>query len=164
MGFSIGGLISGAAKAVGSVLTKSVDPIVSIAGSALTGAFAAPVRQPSLSVTPAVLQQTRMTPGSAVGLAIGTGLTIMELLRASRAFTGRPVNAKKIRDSVKFCGIERTADAFGLSETDVCQIALSARKRRSRGISAADLRRTRSTIRKVTTIGKQLKSLGSGRR
>jgi len=164
MGFSIGGLVSGAAKAVGSVLSRTTDPLLQIGGAALTGAFAAPAPSGSISVTPTVLQPARLGVGSAVGLFVGGAGIVAELLRMSRSFTGRPVNAKKIRASVQFCGISVTAETFGLTESQICTIALSARKRRSRGISAADLRRTRSTIRKVTNISKSLKSLGAGRK
>jgi len=161
MGFSIGGLISGAAKAVGTALAFSPDPVLRIGGAALTGAFAAPVRAPSGSVTPAVLQQTRtgINVPAMLGFGLSGALTVAELLKESRQNTGRPASSKKIRASVKVCGITLTAEAFGLSESQICTIAVQTGRRRARGISAADLRRTRSTIRKVSSIRKSLVAL-----
>ena len=67
--------------------------------------------------------------------------------------------AKKIIRSARECGIELASATFGLNVLDVCFLIAQPPTRRSRGISAADMRRTRSTIRKVTTIQHQLKSL-----
>ncbi len=67
--------------------------------------------------------------------------------------------AKKIVRSARECGIELAAQTFGLNVLQVCFLIAQPPTRRRRGISAADLRRTRSTIRKVTTIQKDLKQL-----
>ena len=67
--------------------------------------------------------------------------------------------AKKIVRSARECGIELAAATFGLNVLDVCFLIAQPPTRRSRGISAADMRRTRSTIRKVSTIQRQLKAL-----
>lgn len=67
--------------------------------------------------------------------------------------------SKKIIRAAKDCGIELAAATFGLDILDVCFLLAQPVSRRSRGISAADMRRTRSTIRKVTTIQRQLKDL-----
>lgn len=170
MGFSIGGLLSGAAGAAGSLLSGS-GPVGQILGGALTGAFAPKVRPAGLiagptisgSVSPTV-QQARVPIRFPGGIGFGVGVTVAELLRQSRETTGRPVSSRIIRESVRVCGIETTASAFGLSETDICRIAVSTGRRRARGISASDLRRTRSTIRKVAGIRKQLTALGAGRK
>jgi len=169
MGFSIGGLISGAAKGISSILSVSPDPITRIAGGALAGAFAAPTAAPAArsgSVSPAVLQPALRTGnvGTMLGLFVGGALTVAELLKQSREVTGRPASSRKIRQSVQICGIQVTAEAFGLSESQICRIAVQTGRRRARGISAADLRRTRSTIRKVAGIRKSLVALGAGRK
>lgn len=90
--------------------------------------------------------------GGAVGISV-----IGEILQLSREVTGRPVSAKKIRDAAKHCGIEIAANLFGISELQVCEVIIS-RPRRRRGISAADLRRTRATLRKVHTINHMIAS------
>lgn len=63
---------------------------------------------------------------------------------------------KKIVAAARHCGIPMAADMFGITESDVCQLVISPTRRR-RGISAADIRRTRSTIRKVKSIQKQIR-------
>lgn len=72
--------------------------------------------------------------------------------------------AKKIIRSARECGIELAAATFGLNVLDVCFLIAQPPTRRSRGISAADMRRTRSTIRKVLTISQQLTALKPARR
>ncbi len=87
-----------------------------------------------------------------------------QILAVARA-SSPGATAKKIVRSARECGIELAAATFGLNVLDVCFLIAQPPSRRSRGISAADMRRTRSTIRKVTTIQKQLKALsGPGRR
>lgn len=168
MGFSIGGLISGAAKAAGGLLRTSGGPVGAVLGGALQGAF--PVQPagfaavPSVQVGPRVQQARLPAIRMGPGFAFGAGVTIAELLRQSREATGRPVNSRIIRESVRVCGIETTSDAFALTTTEVCRIAVATGRRRARGISASDLRRTRSTIRKVAGIRKQLTALGAGRK
>lgn len=154
--FSIGGLLSG----IGSII-----PGV----SSLVSAFRGQPKQRGGGV-----RRVALRPGASVGPGAGvqkvlaartiqTGivglLSIKELLDLARENTGRPANAQKIIDSIRVCGIERTAEAFGLTETQVCTIAVSRRRRRARGISAADMRRTRSTIRKVHNISHDLQAL-----
>lgn len=103
----------------------------------------------------------RVGPGiSGVGVATGVVSVISAILMRAREFTGRPVSARKIRDAAKFCGLDVAASMFGLSTEEVCQIIIAKRHRR-RGISASDLRRTRSTIRKINTMRKSLKKLGA---
>ncbi len=81
----------------------------------------------------------------------------MILMQAKAASPG--ATAKKIVKAARDCGIELAAATFGLNVLDVCFLLAQPPTRRSRGISAADMRRTRSTIRKVTTIQAQLKQL-----
>jgi len=169
MGFSIGGLVSGATRAVSSALRGSGVAGDILSAGLLAGIGPEPISRGGFvsgSVTPTV-QQARLPvrlPGGGITIGFGAGVTIAELLRRSRESTGRPVSSRIIRESVRVCGIATTADAFALSETEVCTIAVSTGRRRARGISASDLRRTRSTIRKVGNIGKQLKALGAGRK
>ncbi len=73
------------------------------------------------------------------------------ILATARAFAPG-ATAKKIIRSARECGIELAAATFGLNILDVCFLIAQPPTRRARGISAADLRRTRSTLRKVANI------------
>lgn len=126
-----------------SVITQVAGPIVA---TAARGAVQAVLNQPIPS-------------GGAVG---GGGVRTvtrkqMILLQARAANAG--ATAKKIIRSARECGIELAAATFGLSVLDVCFLIAQPPTRRSRGISAADMRRTRSTIRKVLTISHQIQAL-----
>lgn len=158
MGFSIGSLISAVGKGIGAV----ASPFGGLAG-VLTAA--API---VASLVGPTAQQARFIPrlpgpvgrsrGGILGPAIGVA-TVAELLAMSRERTGRPASSRKIRESARVCGIPLTAETFGLSESEVCTIIVSTGRRRARGISAADLRRTRSTLRKVHNISHDLRAL-----
>ena len=98
-------------------------------------------------------------PPTMGALATG-GLGILaEILLRAKENTGRRVTKREIIQAAKTCGIELTAQSMGISEIDVCRVIAAGAPRRRRGISAADMRRTRSTIRKVNTIRKDLKQL-----
>lgn len=162
MGFSIGGLLSGAGAAAAAQITGPLGPVIR---GGLAGGFAT-VPRPGTSTVPVPQQAARFPmrlPGSG-GVLFGTGVTIADILRRARENSGRSVSSRTIRDSVRVCGIEVTTETFGLTASEVCQVAIATGRRRSRGISAADLRRTRSTIRKVSTIRKQLTALSTGRK
>ncbi len=73
------------------------------------------------------------------------------ILATARAFSPG-ATAKKIIRSARQCGIELAAATFGLNVLDVCFLIAQPATRRSRGISAADIRRTRSTMRKVNSL------------
>lgn len=103
-----------------------------------------------------------LTRGTALAVQ-GAGALAM-LFALSRERTGQPVNRKKVAAAVRHCGIGLAADLFQLSETEICRIVISRGRRRGRGISAADLRRTRSTIRKVKNISRDLASIKATRR
>lgn len=93
------------------------------------------------------------------GAGVLAGGVISEVLQRARENTGQRVTKNKIIDSAKFCGIELTADTFGLSESDVCKVIVAGRSRRRRGISAADVRRTKRTLRFVRTIRADFKKV-----
>ena len=153
MGFSIGSFLKTiAGPVVGGLLG---GPAGALLGGAITTSFRAPSRSsipgPTIPVAlPALIPGAVM--GAGLGrLALATGV-VAGILALSRQNTGRPATAKKIREAARVCGMEVTAQTFGISVQDVCTIIVSKRSRRGRGISAADLRRTRSTIRKITTM------------
>lgn len=84
---------------------------------------------------------------------------IQVILAKARAATGGPVTRNKIIDSAKVCGLEITAQTFGLAVTEVCMVVVKGRTRRRRGVSAADIRRTKRTIGFASKIRKDLKAL-----
>ena len=96
--------------------------------------------------------------GAVTGFLGGGGGNGTPLSRA-RTQDGRRVTRKMVFAGVRGCGIELTASAFGLSELEVCSIVSKGMPRRGRGISAADLRRTRSTISKISNMQRSLKPL-----
>lgn len=157
MGFSIGSLLSGLAPIAGAFLGGPVGLAI---GTAVGSAFAPSPRRPSSQVGPTVRAASKIPQLLLKGAAgVGTVVTMGELLKIARENSGRRVTSKIIRDSVRVCGIEVTAATFGLSTEDICRIAVTTGRRRSRGISAVDLRRTRSTIRKVHNITHDLRAL-----
>lgn len=92
-------------------------------------------------------------------LAFGAGAVVQEILQQSREAVGRGVTRNKIIKAAKVCGIETAAATFGLSESQVCRVIVAGGTRRRRGISAADIRRTKRTLRFVRTIKKDLKAV-----
>ena len=93
------------------------------------------------------------------GGGVVAGGIIGEILRSSRENTGQRVTRNKIIDAARACGIELAADTFGISESDVCKVIVTGRSRRRRGISAADVRRTKRTLRFVKSIKQDLKAV-----
>lgn len=156
MGFSIGSFLGRIAGPVIGALTGS-PALGAIIGGGISAGFA-PRPQPASFRLPGIAGPTVRRAGfvGPVSRAIGLGAlavgTLAEILFRSRENTGRPASRKKIILSARVCGIALTAETFGISEADVCTVIVSGGRRRGRGISAADLRRTRSTIRKVHNI------------
>ncbi len=98
---------------------------------------------------------------SRIPAVVGRMTVLGELLQISRQTTGQVVTRQKIVDAVRHCGIELASDIFALTPSEICMIVISRPRRRSRGITAADLRRTRATIRKVHSIQHSLSHLKS---
>lgn len=88
---------------------------------------------------------------------------IKRILTQARENSCESVTSKKIRESARVCGLELTAERFGIDVMDVCVIVTNTRSRRSRGITASDLRRTRSTIRKIRSMQKDLSAVARRR-
>ncbi len=97
--------------------------------------------------------------GPLFAAGFGAGAVVSDILNRARENSGQRVTKNKIIDSARACGIELTADTFGLSETDVCKVIVAGRSRRRRGVSAADVRRTKRTLRFVRNIKKDLKAV-----
>lgn len=182
----LGGLIGGPAGAVigggiTSAFGSSAPEVVAATGRQTQPG---PVSPPALiagapsgrfiqasSVVPTAASLSKL-PG-ALG-AVGTGLGVLSLfggggngngnpisviLAKARAATGGPVTRNKIIDAAKVCGLEVAAQTFGLDVREVCLVVVKGRSRRRRGVSAADIRRTKRTINFASKIRKDLKAL-----
>lgn len=105
--------------------------------------------------------------GQSIGTAIGNYLNggsnvnnISQVLRVARA--NRPgATRKSIINGAKHCGIDVTAQMYGLNPMDVCAIVAKGMPRRRRGISASDVRRTRSTLCKINNLYHMMPTRGS---
>jgi len=188
MGFSIGGFLSSIAPAIGGALLGPVGSVIgrgiqvglsgggigspvgtvraatpdtgsgsSFGPTTVAGRLAATQAQLRIPI-PRIPAMPRGTGPFIGGTVVGT---IGEILFRAREFTGGPVSARKIRDAAKNCGLDIAASMFGISVEDVCRVVIARGSRRRRGISASDLRRTRSTIRKINNMRKSLKTLRS---
>lgn len=160
MGFSIGSLLKTIA---GPILGGIVGgPAGAIIGAGISAGFGPSTTQPSQRGPTAVALPAVVAPGmarGAIALAMTAAGVIAEMLLRASNNTGRRVTKRQVIDAVKFCGIGTAAGMFGLSESEICTIVIAKKRRRARGISAADLRRTRSTIRKVHNISHDLRAL-----
>jgi len=178
MAFSIGRFLGGLAGTAAGILTG--QPSIALAGvSSAIGAFnggssrgptqPAPQRRALPALVSAAQPQFPRTALFGSGVAapaarqqfglpavVSDASNVADILRRMRENTGAVVSSRKISDMVKHCGFAMTAESFGVSEIEVCMVVVHKRRRRSRGITAAALRTTRSTIRKVETIHKSL--------
>ncbi len=125
----------------GTFLPSSVGPVASV--GALTRGFArgGPLAQ-------------------LFGNGNGNGKNPIQIILAkARAATGGPVTRNKIIDAAKACGLETAAATFGIDLREVCLVIVKGRTRRRRGVSAADIRRTKRTINFASKVRKDLKAL-----
>ncbi len=134
----------------------SIGPIIEGAGAVLT----------ALPPIISAIQQTRSpvpatgfgSPFGQQGIAMPAAsngvrtMTQKQFILATARANNPGATAKKILRSARECGIELAAATFGLNVLDVCFLIAQPPTRRARGISAADLRRTRATVRKVHNI------------
>lgn len=142
--------------------TQTVPSVASAAlaafGGVTRGGF--PIGRPPVPARLPIPRFPGRLPGGAGGaIAGGVVSVVAEILARSRDATGRPVSAAKIRDAARACGLEVAAEMFGISTLDVCAIVIAKRRRRARGISASDMRRTRSTLRKISGLRKDVKAV-----
>ncbi len=113
----------------------------------------------AVTALPAVVKavQDIRRPGTAVvtgqpGAGVPPTMTRRQFILAVARANNPGATAKKILRSARECGIELAAATFGLDVLDVCFLIAQPPTRRSRGISAADIRRTRSTMRKINGL------------
>jgi hypothetical protein len=68
----------------------------------------------------------------------------------------RGATRKKIYQAARHCGLDVAAQTYGLDPMQVCQVVAAGYPRRARGVSAADIRRARGTLRKIRSFDKAL--------
>lgn len=140
-------------------------------GGALISAFTSQLAQ--RAAAPSIQLAGLRIPGLAP-LAGAAGRGMARVLGLNRTSTGKIsgvmlgsgqwVSKKSMIDLAKRIGIDAAALALGITVVELAEAIATQPRRRRRGISAADLRTTRRTIRNVTNIGKDLKALSTGRR
>ncbi len=155
-GSGIGAIVRGA-QAQGT----SVGPLIEAAGAVVTAlppiiAAVQQRRAPATGFGSPFGQQNIALPTRGAGMQT---MTRRQFILATARANNPGATAKKIIRSARQCGIELAAATFGLNVLDVCFLIAQPPTRRARGISAADMRRTRSTLRKVATISHDLQHL-----
>ena len=88
--------------------------------------------------------ETVMATTSACGTKAPTALQQINMVQ--KANCRRGVSSKKVKSMARTCGLDVAAATLGVPVTLVCQVVATPTRRRS-GISSADMRKTRSTIR-----------------
>ena len=81
-----------------------------------------------------------------------------------RLGSGSFVSRKKVVSMARRVGIEATAVAIGITVADMAEMVVTAPVRRRRGISAADIRRTKRTLRKVCQITNQFAAVKTAKK
>jgi len=96
---------------------------------------------------------SRLGAGGLVGAAAGVLRTAAGKIRGVVLASGRFLSTRKAAALARRVGIEAAAVGLGIGAVELAEMVLadseSRARRRGRGISGADLRRTRRTIKKV---------------
>jgi len=182
----VGGLLGGpAGAAVGTAITAGFSSQPAAAATVGRQTQPGPISPPVLpafaqgfgfnasSVGPQIASLARL-PSIVQGVGTGLGLSALPslfsgdsngknpisiILAKARAATGGPVTRNKIIEAAKACGLEVAGQTFGLDMREICLVVVKGRTRRRRGVSAADIRRTKRTIGFASKIRKDLKAL-----
>ncbi len=128
------------------------------APSSIAPSFASLARLPAIGRDVGIGLGLGQLP-SIFGGGNGQGNQVQRILAKARQATGGPVTRNRIIDAAKVCGLDIAARTFGLGVEEVCMVVVKGRTRRRRGVSAADIRRTKRTIGFAAKIRKDLKAL-----
>lgn len=172
---------SALAKQVATSLGTTVSAVRRIPGSfpaSLTPRITSPIarggppRPPLRAVKPsfpsfggvAMAAAGPMRAVAGVAAARGAVVSMRVLIGAKiRSAIGKSVSPRGAIQLIKRVGLEAAAVALGITAVELAQYTLEAPTRRRRGISAADIRRTKSTLRKIGSIACQVKEVvGTG--
>ena len=173
-GFAVGAAVSAGLNepAQAAAATRGRQTQVGPISAPTQRVFTGPVGGGPTSIGPSFASLARLpTLARDVGIGLGLGQLpsifgggngqnpISVILAKARAATGGPVTRNKIIEASKACGLEVAAQTFGLDVREVCLVVVKGRTRRRRGVSAADIRRTKRTIGFASKIRKDLKAL-----
>lgn len=169
-----------------SFLGDVFDTLGDIAITGVRSYLGAPTTSPALYGAPTSLVPVPAMSGEVaaieraagpVGLALGVTTSALSLLGGSGGSSGgispilaqaranhRGATRRSIIQAAKHCGIDMAAKSYGLDPEQVCLLVAKGMPRRRGGISASDVRRTRSTLRKIHTIDKMMPRKTSYRR
>ena len=99
--------------------------------------------------------------GQVNGGVMTTAQKRSEILEWAAIYVGlKRVRARDLQKMAQLVGWDYTADYYGLSALEVGFVVANMPKRRRRGITAADVRRVRSTARKFDTLKRSLTGIG----
>lgn len=100
--------------------------------------------------------------GAVAGVAMGVVRTASGLIRGVITQGGRFVSSRKAVELAKRVGIDAAAVALGVTSVELAQMVLQETSRprgRGKGITAAQLRTTGRTMRKIETMHKRIHKL-----
>lgn len=164
IGFLTGGplgAVAGAAASFTSAPVQAAAPPPSFAQTPLQMAMAGPTQTASLGGI--ATRGASMVTGAIRG-AIGLIRSSTGRISGVRLGSGQFVSRKKAVALAKRVGIEAAALGLGITVLEMAEMVATAPTRRARGISASDIRRTKSTLRKVCTISKQFADVKTARK
>lgn len=164
-------LATGASIASGGSLSAFVGPPAPPAPAPAPVSFGGFAQQVLTDVGIPYLQQTLLPGGPTAGAAVmptptatptatpamgpaiaGVATTVRMILAKASAWIGKRVTRSSLMSAVKKIGLEATAVALGLTVFEVATVVASAPTRRARGISAGDVKRTKRTLRKLSSL------------
>ncbi len=156
---ALSGGFGGPVTSTGTSVGPTSNPVFGVPTGANLGGVVPPLVRGVVRQLPAIIGGAAggavAQQGSSMMLGPAPGPRTMTqrqfILATARAFQPG-ATAKKILRSARECGIELAAATFGLDVLQVCFLISQPPTRRSRGISAADIRRTRSTMRKINSL------------
>lgn len=167
LGAGVAGALNEPARPIGRVTTPAapqppVSP-TSVGPTVQPQAFRFPSVQ-TASFSPLVRGAAQIATGFGLSEFFNGGngcppRTELQLILAQARANVRGATKRKIIAAAKACGIDIAAGTFGLDPRQICLVIVTGAGRRRRGISAADVRRTRRTIRFVNSLRKDLKKL-----
>ena len=161
---------------------SGIPAVVGAAGRALGGVAG---RIFGRGASPAVRTARDVAVGAVAGEIIGSGvqrvmsggngqvsggvMTVAqkrsEILEWAAIYAGlKRVRARDLQKMAQLVGWEYTATYYGLTSLEVGFVVANMPKRRRRGITAADVRRVRSTARKFDTLKRSLSGIGGSTR
>lgn len=113
---------------------------------------AAPAPGPAMMPVPASMPGATPTAAGVGAMARGAAAGVRMILAKASAWLGRRVTRKNVVALTKRIGIEATAVALGLTIFEVATVIATTPARRARGISAGDVKRTKRTLRKLSSL------------